>query len=148
MLFIVDIQYYTCGGTNVLKEATVLPVAQPLHYTHFVFKPPFPLHRLSTKDMKTVNHVHKRLGNLHWNEGHNTNEEFVSVFTSGTVILCNGSEKTLLLQGLLPQCIVTNINIRFSNLSLSSPSIICPVRNHRQCSLLRSYQLNMYLMKC
>jgi hypothetical protein len=143
MLYIVDVQYYQHGGQKVLKEACILPLLQPLEARHFVFQAPFPLHKLSREDLTTANYVHHQLDALHWNEGHHAVEEFLTYFTfSRAIILCNGHEKMLFLQAMLPLCQILNVNVSFSQLS---SFMQCPLRAHRQCAWLRAYQLYRYL---
>jgi hypothetical protein len=149
MLYIVDIQYYLHGTMKILKEACILPVMRPLESAHFAFKPPFPMHQLTAKDLTTVNYIHRYLDSLHWNEGLHTQEEFLDKLPNGCVILCLGLEKSLFLQSLLPLCNILNVNVSFGNLQQQqSVCLHCPFRKHAQCAFLRAYQLYMYVTSC
>ena len=145
MLYIVDIQYYLHGASKVLKEACLLPILQPLRSKHFAFRSPFPRHALSPRDLTTVNYVQLRLDTLHWEEEEDSLEDFFSSCPAGAILLCNGLEKTLFLQSVLPLCSIANVNIPFSNIFSSSYSLNmhhhCPIRPHLQCAVRRAYQL-------
>lgn len=126
-----------------------------LHAKHYTFKAPFPLHKLSIGELKTVNYAHQQLGVLHWCEGENTITDFVASIPAASILLCNGLEKSLLLQSLLPLSQVVNVNIALNNLIVTMPSdhhhhhdtpvISCP-HHHKLCSLTRVCQLFEYLM--
>ena len=146
MLFIVDVQYYCHDSTKILKEACILPLFGPLKCTHFAFKAPLPLEKLPPKDLSTVNFVYHNLGSLHWNEGVNTVEEFISIIPPNAIILCNGLEKSLLLSSLLPLCVVTNVKLSSANITPPPLTICCPTRKHSQCAVLHAFQLYMHLM--
>lgn len=145
MLYIVDIQYYLSGTTKILKEACILPLLQPLKYSYFAFKAPFPLNKLTTRDLTTVNFVHRQLGALHWNEGQHTVEEFLREFTACDIVLCNGLEKSLFLRSILPLCTVVNVNASYANISVALP-VCCPLRCHSQCALARAYLLYAHIV--
>ncbi len=145
MLYIVDIQYYLQGATKVLKEACLLPILQPLRSKHFAFRAPFPRHALSPRDLTTVNYVQLRLDTLRWEEGEDSVEDFLNSCPASAILLCNGLEKTLFLQSILPLCSVVNVNISFSNIfSSSSVNMHCSIRAHQQCAVRRAYQIYMY----
>jgi len=140
MLHIVDIQYYSNNGAIVLKEACIMPVGQPLKIKHFAFRPPFPLHVLNGKDLKTVNYLCNVLGVLHWNEGCHDISDFVVSLPPRSTLLCNGREKSLFLQSVLPLCTILNVNLPFpATTDLVMPSTVqCPIsRNHRLCAIKR-----------
>ena len=170
-LYLVDIQFYHCPSTSlhqlnaaaatttttnskVLKEACILPFNLNLNnldlLKHFAFEPPHPMHQLSAHDMRTVNYTHKMLGVLQWNAGNQEISEFVASLPGGSIILCNGLEKSLVLQGLLPLCRVLNVNTSFgpaTSLPTSKlPTCLqCPYGLHKMCALHRVYQLYQYM---
>jgi hypothetical protein len=145
MLLVVDIQYHVDNKDKILKEACILPIlSHPLHPLYFAFKAPFPFGRLSRRDQQTAHYVSKELGVLKWWEGHQNVPDFISLFSNGDIILCNGYEKFLFLQALLPFCYVLNVNITFSKFS-TPHRIICPFRKHAFCSMTRVYQIYEFL---
>lgn len=164
MLYIVDVQYYHLQQQQkVVKEATCMSLLQPLVMKHFVFQPPFPLHSLSAKDLRTVNYVHQNLGVVHWSVGDSVISDFTNSLPAASIILCNGAEKSLLLKSILPLCQLVDVNIAFSNLSTMQTSllqhhhhhhlrhytttnIICCADRNQLCSLTRIYQLYNYFM--
>ena len=146
MLYIVDIQYYRYGHQKLLKEACVMPLLHPGAAKHFAFKAPFPLHDLPQEDIVTANYLYHKLDALHWNEGGNEVKAFISLLSYDAIVLCNGLEKMLYLQSVLPPfCQILNVNVTFSLLPSSSSS--CPYRIHKQCAWLRVHQLYSHLSK-
>lgn len=150
MLFLVDVQYYTSRECKVLKEACIMPLSlQHARMNHFVFKPPFPLHKLSARDARTANYLHFTRGMLHWNHGSQEENEFINSFPPGAVVLCSGQDKSLLIQSLLPMCHVMNIQYTFQDIesSVLPTHIICPSGSlHGLCALERVYQIYLHLM--
>ncbi len=105
---------------------------------------------LSEHDVQQVNYTHQTLGVLQWSVGTQEVHEFIACLPTGSVVLCNGLEKSLLLQALLPLCRVLNVNTSFGPLSTSSPTPLpgclpCPFGFHKMCALLRVYQLYQYM---
>jgi hypothetical protein len=129
----------------MLKEACCIPVGQPMNLRYFAFQPAFALDRLPTHDLNTVNYVFHYLDALHWNEGGHNVADFTSCFASGSILLCNGLEKSLFLQSLLPLCIVLNCNVSFTHL-LPMCYLRCPTRLHKQCALTKAFQLYYHLI--
>jgi len=128
-----------------------MSLLQPLDIKHFVFKPSFPLHMLSVKDLKTVNYVHRNLGVVHWSTGEDDVSDFTNSLPAASIILCNGLEKSLLLKSIFPLCQLVNANIAISNLELTTPpsdtaTIIGCFHRHKLCSLIRVYQLYKYFI--
>jgi hypothetical protein len=141
MLYIIDIQYYPFGERKILKEAAIMHLIHPLQVKHFAFRAPFPFHWLSPKDVKSSNYLCNVLGLLHWNEGSQEESDFTTSMPSGSIILCNGLEKSLFLQSLFPLCKVVNVNLSFPSPSYTPSHIQCPLHSHKLCAITRVYQL-------
>jgi hypothetical protein len=101
--------------------------------------------------MRTVNYTQKKLGVLQWNAGNQEMTEFVSSLPAGSIILCNGLEKSLVLQSMLPLCRVLNVNTSYGPAAAALPTSIlpaclqCPYGLHKMFALHRVYQLYQYL---
>jgi len=137
-------------NNKVLKEACILPFNLNLNnldlLKRFAFEPPHPMHQLSAHDMRTVNYTQKKLGVLQWNAGNQEMTEFVSSLPAGSIILCNGLEKSLVLQSMLPLCRVLNVNTSYAPAASILPACLqCPYCLHKMCALHRVYQLYQYL---
>jgi len=134
----------------VLKEACILSLSSssPL-LQHFAFKPPHPLRLLSAHDMRQVDYSHQTLGVLQWSVGTQEVGEFIACLPTGSIVLCNGLEKSLLLQALFPLSRVVNVNTSFGPLTSATNPFLgclpCPFGFHKMCALLRVYQLHQYL---
>ena len=132
MIHIVDVQYYTVGKETVLKEACMFPFGHPCQRKYFAFRTD--IAPLTVKDQRTSKYLYHQLGLLHWKEGKASVEGFT--FRPGSILLCNGLEKSLFLKSLFPLCIVLNCN-----LSLPFIHMECPTRPHKQCALSKAMSL-------
>lgn len=145
MLAIVDVQYFPHGKSKILKEACILPLHGLMSVQHYVIKPPFALSHLSNMDLCTVNYIQYQMETVHWNEGSHELTDFTSQFPPNSILLCNGLEKMVFLQSLLPLCIIVNCNVSYNHI-VAPAHICCPFRKHRQCAFLRAYQLYVQLI--
>ena len=132
MIHIVDVQYYTVGKNKVMKEACTFPIDRPCQRKYFAFQ--MNLSPLGHKDRNTTNYLYHRLGMLHWKEGKDSLQDFT--FPSGSILLCNGLEKSLFLKSLFPLCNVLNCNV-----SLPFIDTECPTRPHKQCAVTKAMSL-------
>ena len=137
-----DVQLYPSGDMRITKEVTLMDISSN-KVQHFVFKPPFPQHLLTQKDLKTSNYIHSVLGVLHWSVGIQSLAELATAVPMKSVLICNGSEKVSLLKQLMPHVhAVFNVDVSCSHLS-HCDTCAFPVQ-HKLCSHSNCMKLNKY----